>query len=327
MASASAVYPFQNDPDWQALVASATDADLIGPLYTYTSPHDPWLTNSYYLETSRGVLLFDTQTFRSSVEQLWEQIQATTSGRLYGTVITHAHPDHFFGNEFLRSVAPQAFILTSRAVDEEMRATGPLRAASLHEEYGDEVSPTLSDETWADIIIDTDTTLQFRDLTVELRLFGPSEARGHVTAWVPQLRALIAGDIVQNRQHYWLGEREFPNWYVQVEQLAGLDAATVHTGHQGVGGPELLTETKRWIATYLGMMAERLGPGHDPQDISRLDADGRAYIKERLKRAFPDWYDEVMTADGTTAMQFCLEGRDTATEPAARAVQAQRDGS
>ena len=320
-------YPFHHDPVWQRLVSDAQELPQRGPIYTYTSPHDPWLTNSYYFETDRGVLLFDTQTFRSSVEELWEQIRANTSGNLFGVVITHAHPDHFFGNEFLREVAPNAFVLTSTAVDEEMRETGPLRAASLHAEYGDEVPETLNAGTWADIVIDSDTVLRFADLTVELQLFGPSEARGHVTAWIPEQRAFIAGDLVQNRQHYWLGEREFPNWYVQVEQIAALDPITVHTGHQGVGGSELMTETKRWIASYLGMMSERLGPGFDPQDVSALTAEDRDYIMDRLKASFPDWYDEVMTADGTTAMRFCLEGRDTATEPAAIAARARRDGA
>lgn len=313
-------YDYRSDPAWQQLVRLGRE-NLGGPvLFTYQSSHDPWLTNSYYFETERGVVLFDTQTFQSSAEELWADIQQHTSGQLYGIVITHAHPDHVSGNEFFRRVAPTSFIATAAGVAAELRATAHLRAATQHAEFGDEVPGTLGPGFHPDLVFEGSLSLRFEGLTLELSEHGPSEARAHVTGWIPEQRALISGDLVQNRQHYWFGERELHRWYQQIDDLQEVDPAVVLSGHQGVTGPEMLVETKRWIATYLGLMASEVGPDHDPQDVSHLDEDGRRRVIDGMMAAFPGWHDEIMTAEGETAMEYCLKGRDSATEPAALAA-------
>jgi len=313
-------YDYRTDAVWQQLVREGREK-LGGPaLWTYQSSHDPWLTNSYYLETERGVLLFDTQTFLSSAEELLSDIRRNTSGQLYGIVITHAHPDHVSGNEFFRRQFPNAFIATAAGVATELKRTAHLRTATQHREYGDEVPASLSPGFYPDLVFEGSLSLRFEDVTVELTEHGPSEAEAHVTAFIPEHRALISGDLIQNRQHYFMGEMQFQNWYQQVERLEALEPAMILTGHQGVAGPEMLAETKRWIATFLGLMAAHVGCGNDPQDISKLDDDGRRAVINGLKASFPGWHDEIMTADGETAMEYCLKGRDSATEEAALAV-------
>src|SRR5205807_489616 len=72
-------YPWRGDPVWQRLVETRaeTGSDRI---FAYQSSHDPWLTSSYYIETERGVVLFDTQLFLASAEELWADICRNTSG-------------------------------------------------------------------------------------------------------------------------------------------------------------------------------------------------------------------------------------------------------
>ena len=315
-------FDYRTDPTWSSLVRAGRE-NLGGPvLFTYQSSHDPWLTNSYYFETERGVVLFDTQTFRSSAEELWEDINRHTSGALYAIVNTHAHPDHVSGNEFFRRVAPTAFIATAEGVAAELRHTAHLRTATQHSEFGDEVPAKLGPGFYPDVVFRGSLSLRFEQITLELTEHGPSEARAHVTGSIPEHTALITGDLVQNRQHYFMGEMQFQHWYTQIDRMQSLDPTELLTGHQGVTGPEMLVETKRWIATFLGLMAAHVGAGNDPQDVRGLDDAGRQAVIEGMASAFPEWHDEIMTADGETAMQYCLRGRDSATEHAASAARA-----
>src|SRR5687767_10136069 len=107
-------FPWRDDPEWQRL--AAVDMSPESRVFAYQSSHDPYLTCSYYVETERGVLLFDTQLFQSSAEELWEEIKANTSSPLAVAVITHGHPDHFWGTGFFRTVAPGLSVITSHAV-------------------------------------------------------------------------------------------------------------------------------------------------------------------------------------------------------------------
>src|SRR6516162_2929071 len=102
---------WQKNPVWQQLLAQADDpsqtlhGDVV--IHTYQSRQDPYFTSSYFFDTERGVVLVDTQIFNTAAEELWEAIQAKTSGKLFAIVNTHAHPDHYFGNTLFRRVAPE----------------------------------------------------------------------------------------------------------------------------------------------------------------------------------------------------------------------------
>src|SRR5207245_1796702 len=131
-------YPWRGDPVWQRLVETRaeTGSDRV---FAYQSSHDPWLTSSYYIDTERDVVLFDTQLFLASAEELWTDICRNTSGELFCIIVTHAHPDHFYGNTFFRRVTPQTPIITSVAVDEDIRQTAHGRFALVQREWPSDI--------------------------------------------------------------------------------------------------------------------------------------------------------------------------------------------
>src|SRR5207244_11199754 len=108
---------------WMAAQTAALKNTRHGSVFCYQSSHDPWFSSSYYFETERGVVLIDTQYFQSSAEELWENIRRDTSGQLLCIVVTHAHPDHYWGNAFFRRVAPNTPIITSAGAFSEIADT------------------------------------------------------------------------------------------------------------------------------------------------------------------------------------------------------------
>lgn len=314
-------YPWRQDPRWQELVA-ASQRDKGGPeFWVYQSAHDAWLTSSYYFEAAGEVILFDTQTFQSSARELWDDIQRNTSGNLTTIVVTHAHPDHCYGNRFFRRVAPRARMITSRGVIEDLDRTLRSRVPFWAEVWGEEVPQSVSEIPYPDTVFDGRLTLALGPLTLELWEVGPAEAPAQVVGWIDERRTLIAADVVQNRQTYYTPDCALAEWYRLLGELERLEPETLLTGHQGIGGPELFNETRAWIASYLGLVAVELGPGHNPEDARALTDAARERILAEMHRRFPDWYDPIMVGEGDSTLSYSLRGLTT-EEDGARGLQA-----
>jgi glyoxylase-like metal-dependent hydrolase (beta-lactamase superfamily II) len=302
-------FRWREDPQWQRLVEESKQ-DPIGPIHTYQSPHDPWLTNSYFFETERGVVLVDTQFFRSSVSELWEMIKARTSGDLTFIVITHAHPDHCWGTTLFRKVAPRAAVISSHAVTRDLERRAPHRAREWSRKFGDEVLSDVSDVVYPEVRFDRRLSLDLGDLEIELVDFGPAEAPAQVAVWLPSQRTLISGDLIMNRQHLYFSDGGMPrlaNWYTIIQELERLRPDFVMTGHQGVADASIFAETKAWIASFLGLVASELGPNRDPERIEELTPAARARIAETMRARFADWFDPIMM-DRETVLEHGLIG-------------------
>jgi glyoxylase-like metal-dependent hydrolase (beta-lactamase superfamily II) len=307
-------YPWRDDPRWRELVAAA-HKDKGGPdIWIYQSTHDPWLTCSYYFEAAGEVVLIDTQTFGSSAAELWQDIQRNTCGNLTTIVVTHAHPDHCYGNGFFRKVAPHARMITSRGVIADLDRTLAPRVAFWSEIWGDEVPASVDEIPYPDLVFDGRLTLKLGGSTLELWEVGPAEAPAQVIGWLPERRALIVADVVQNRQTYYVPDCALSEWYQILGGLEALAPERLLTGHQGVGGPELFNETRAWIAGYLGLMARELGPGYDPEDARALTDDARERVLAEMRRRFPDWYDPIMVGEGDSTLSYSLRGLTTEEE-------------
>jgi glyoxylase-like metal-dependent hydrolase (beta-lactamase superfamily II) len=307
-------YPWRDDPRWQELVAAA-QRDKGGPdLWVYQSAHDPWLTCSYYFEVAGEVILFDTQTFQSSAVELWQDIQRNTNGNLTTIIITHAHPDHCYGNGFFREVAPEARMITSRGVIDDLDRTLSPRVPFWAQVWGDEAPQAVDEVPYPEMVFDGRITLKLGDMTLELWEVGPAEAPAQVVGWIPERRALVVADVIQNRQTYYTPDCALGEWYQLLGELEDLNPERLLTGHQGIGGSELFNETRSWIASYLGLVAGELGPGHNPEDAASLSDDARTRVLEGMHRRFPDWYDPIMVAAGDSTLSYSLRGLTTEAE-------------
>ena len=318
-------FSWLDNPQWQALSQTEHPRQAEFPFFTYQSPHDPYLTCSYYFETDCGVILIDTQMFRSSVEGLWEQIQQNTSGHLFAIVNTHAHPDHINGNGFFRRESPGAIIVTSLAVAEDMVLNTPPRIPLTRGYWGDEVPASMDDYPLPDLTFTGSMTLSLGNVTLELVEYGAAEAPTQVMVWMPEWRALVTADVLQNRQHHYVADRTAANWTAILEQLDSYGAQHYLTGHQGVGDADLLPETKRWMATYMGLISAELPPGTDPRSVELLTDDARRRVIEGIKDQFPDWYDACMFDENESVLEFCLSGRQS--EAVGREILAAKAGA
>lgn len=300
-------YSWREDPRWIDAHETARRETKRGSVHCYQSSHDPWFTSSYWFETERGVVLVDTQYFQSSAEELWERIRSTTSGDLLCIVVTHAHPDHYWGNTFFRRVAPTTPIITSAGVLGEIDDTYVRQAHGIPEGFRPDCLSDPSDVVRPETAFHGRLSMRFDDLTLQLWECGPAECLHQVVGWIPEERILIAGDLLSNHHTVDVAQQSVEAWQRILRDLARLQPEHVLTGHLGPAGPGLLGELDAWFADLLALCAQELGPDEDPGRFAALDAQAQERIVLAMRDRHPDWWDAMMFEEDETLLEWGIK--------------------
>ncbi len=166
-----------------------------------------------------------------------EWIRAT--GKNLTTIyITHGHGDHFFGLTTLLAAFPDARAVTMAAV----------------------VPDALDGD-----VIDLEGH-QLHIITV-----GQADTAPSTIVHIPDLDAVIAGDVAYNGIHQWLADTDHEKrmqWIASVEQVEALDPAVVVASHKRPDAPDddpaaVLGGTK----TYIRDFDRSLPESHSAQEL------------------------------------------------------------
>lgn len=171
---------------------------------------------------------------------------------------THADGDHTWGNQLLgREVEIVASEATAESFDEVdpklleavRNAPGPFGEQLVPYDFGGiELTPPTRTFTG-------NLELDVGGRTVDLVHVGPAHTPGDTLVWLPDVRTLIAADIVFNgvTPIMWAGPVD--NWLAAIDTALALDPAIVVPGHGPPGGPELLLGMRdywTWLRDALG---------------------------------------------------------------------------
>jgi len=202
-------------------------------------------SNAVLIKGRREAVLVDNCLILSDAEKLVRMIR--DSGReLTDVLVTHAHPDHYFGLPALRDAFPHAKILARPQVIDGMRE---YRAKVVHwqEMYRGELpqeipipQPLLGDSLQLE-----GHAIQFIDLFMVETV--------HATAfYLPAQKAFIAGDLVYaEAQHYMSDVNDPDTWIEALEKVRKLGPIqTLFPGHGPVGGAELIDASIQWMRDY-----------------------------------------------------------------------------
>lgn len=183
------------------------------------------------------------------------------SGRtLTHIFVTHDHPDHFFAMQVLAEAFPAARIVAHPVVVADIWRSLPFKVVRWSPGLGANgpAYPSAPQALAEDRIM-----LEGH----ELRVLGPMQGdHVHSTAlWVPEIRALVPGDLVFNEVHLWLGEHDaaaVARWSASVDQLLALDPAIVVAGHARPGLPDDVSGlqfTRDYLAAWPGLVEQAHG--------------------------------------------------------------------
>jgi glyoxylase-like metal-dependent hydrolase (beta-lactamase superfamily II) len=220
-------------------------------------------------------VLVDAMTTVAEAEALAAWI-ALHNRNLETIYITHAHFDHFYGLSVLLNRFPSArAIATSRTVKAmQMSFSPPVEQLARRLFPGQVATKLVPPEAY-----EQDTfTLEGHELRIiEL---GRTDSDASTSLHVPSIGLIVAGDVVYNQCHMYVGDttpESRKNWIAALDRLATLNPKIVVAGHKKPGAPDspsTIQDTKRYL-----------------QDFDRLQRTAKSdkELFDQMTELYPQW--------------------------------------
>jgi glyoxylase-like metal-dependent hydrolase (beta-lactamase superfamily II) len=260
-------------------MSSPLRADVyLAPPIPVTSPPLPFLlpavwspTTATLISGAREAILVDALLTNAQASSLADWITATLPAHTLTTIyITHGHGDHFLGLSVLLSRFP-----TARAV------STPKVIAHMNQQ----MDPAIFSTYWASRFpgqvtspgsvtspLPPSNTITLEGHTLRAYDAGHADTYDCSFLHVPALNMVVAGDIVYNEVHQYLGESmkadRGAGWIACLEQIAALKPETVIAGHKregAVDGYNNIAATRAYIEAF----REELEGAEDAEGLYR----------------------------------------------------------
>jgi glyoxylase-like metal-dependent hydrolase (beta-lactamase superfamily II) len=209
-------------------------------------------TTSTLIYGEREAILVDAQFIKNDIDELGNLIEELGK-TLTMIFITHGHPDHYFGIDLLAERFPGVRVVATPKVAADIVERGKQELATFSAWFGDDLAvPTSIPEPLGDDGLAIEGN-RLQVIDVEQADISPSSA-----VYVPQLEAVIAGDLAYNEIHQMLaltGPAEWDRWAASVDDIAALRPRTVVAGHKKPDasdddGETILASTKEYILDF-----------------------------------------------------------------------------
>lgn len=196
------------------------------------------------------------------------------SGKTLKTIfISNADPDFYFGAETLKSLFPQAQVLTTPAVREKIQA----KLAGKLAFWGPKMGHNAPKQPIVPEAI-SGTTLSVDGEAIEVR--GTTGELAHRPyLWIPSIRAIVGNIAVFGNLHVWTADTQKPSerqaWLAQLDEMLALQPALVVPGHMAAG-----TATDASAITYTRDYLKRF-------EVELPKASSGADLIATMQKAYP----------------------------------------
>ncbi|WP_199440936.1 MBL fold metallo-hydrolase [Umezawaea beigongshangensis] len=247
----------------------------------------PLVPNIGVIGGEHSVLVVETGLGPRNAETVLAFATEYARGRRLLLTTTHFHPEHAFGAQVF---ADDATFLLNRDQADDLRTRGP-GYLEMFRGLGETVARRLEGVELAtpDVVYEREHELDLGGRVVRLRATGRAHSRGDQVVEVPDAGVLFTGDLVEAGQFAifpWFPPHDTDvsgtRWLAVLERLAAGRPRVVVPGHGDVGGAELLTDVRDYLALL-----------RDETWVRRDSAVSEETIAEEVSalmiERYPDW--------------------------------------
>jgi glyoxylase-like metal-dependent hydrolase (beta-lactamase superfamily II) len=251
------------------------------------------------------VVAIDAQFTVDGAQKAIEFLRTQTQNPITSIVVPHPNPDKFNGVPAFQEEG--AIAIASRATADAIPGVHEYKKAFFvgAGTFTDETYPTMPT---IDSTFDGSSIIELSEgKTVELReLSQPGVSSTQTVAYIPELGALIVGDLVHSRAHAWLeggivdgvATPTLDGWIADLEELeslfgsAAMDELTVYGG-RGEAAPlsvavvdqiAYLQEADQIVTDYVAGLGDRTAELSGPEASEHYAA-----LQAEFEATFPDY--------------------------------------
>jgi len=234
-----------------------------------------FVSNSAFVVTSEGVIVFDSLGTPALGAQLLKAIRSVTAAPIKTIYISHYHADHMYGTQAFSETGAE--IVTSDGAKRYLE--GEVAEQRLLERRIS-LSPWVDGDTR---IVEPDRYLQGEERFtlggVDIRVVdvGSAHSEGDLILYVENDGVLFSGDIIFEGRIPFLGTSSSADWLAVLSEMEQADVRAIVPGH--------------------GKSAK------NPQQIVSLTKNYLSFVRDSMKQAVDDWvpfdqaYEEVDWGD------------------------------
>ena len=218
-------------------------------LHTYIAPEKYLGNATHVIESPNYLIVVDTQ-YAIPASQEFRNYINTLNKPIAGVIISHAHPDHYFGLSTAFNDVPSYAI---SEVIADIKNEGHQMIEQSKKEMGDlipnEVNPPTNELELGEVNID--------GIKYIYKKFDKAEADTQVVIELPEINTVIVQDAVYNGYHPWLGKYT-DGWIDMLNKLKDeyKDDYIVLVGHGTPGSPEIYDEMKKYLLYSKKVLSE-----------------------------------------------------------------------
>lgn len=248
-----------------ALVAGSAVAKPLEYKVIPTSPLS-MVANVTLIEGEKDAVLVDVPFARSDAMRVAAEV--LDSGKtLKAIIITHDHPDHFFGLDVLQDAFPKAQIIAHPVAVKDMTRSIPIK----FERWSGQLGTNAPRRPVYPVAMAGDSV----DLEGhKLQVLGPMQG-DHVRStvvWDAETRTLIAGDVLYNGVYVWLGEhtpQRYADWLAVLDKLEAMGPNRIIAGHRQPGLPDD-NMSIAWTRAYIKAFADARSRTKTTKELATL---------------------------------------------------------
>lgn len=220
--------------------------------------------NSYVFSNGQSLMIMDVLRSTEDAKELVEFIKAKALPPTH-ILITHGHPDHYIGMDYLKKVFPDIEILVSNEETKKdiigfstwMESVGWLEGEPNLKPKSDKNPEGFDYENQIRVWSKETFTLEGGG-TLELKNdYFPAEAEHLTTVYSKDLNAFFTSDFCYNGVHLWLGQgvdpKHITNWKLELNSFKQKYTdinLTVYPGHGNSADLELFNKVLGYIEAF-----------------------------------------------------------------------------
>lgn len=258
-----------------------------------------WNSNSAFVVTDVGVLLFDTGSSSAIGEAIRNTIAGVTDQPVRWIINSHAHGDHWLGNAVFADTA-QAIYASSEVI---------ARINSEGTRWVEQFKRMTDGATGDSPVvppgrpINTHTELKFGGRQFVIFPSGNSHSPGDLLLWLPEARVLISGDVIYSDRMPSTNASNLRQWISLLSELEALQPKVVIPGHGKLTDTSGITRLRDLLTTLWDAVSREYQAGLADYEmvpaVSEALAEFRPHypgLDEKLRRDISHVYLQVEAA-------------------------------
>ncbi len=229
----------QEAPHVELAEVVVTEAEGVR-LHSLVSPEMASFVTAHVIETESSLVVVDTQLFVTHAEQL-RALCEQLGKPIDRVIVTHGHPDHYFGIRTFSDVPIQAFPDVRVKIGQRLRGHWSMHRRMEGDLIAEEILEPTEDLAEGEFTVD--------GVRIQVERVVDGEDVVQAVLWLPDARVLILQDLGSHNVHAFFGTGPVQPWQQTLQRYMEREPVAVLSGHGPPGDGSVLQETYDYLAS------------------------------------------------------------------------------